>query len=437
MNQHHHILPGNPPHGLLLGWRQPSDPIPIWDHSDEGHLITIAPTGAGKGVSCIIPALLSWQGPAIVVDPRGENYAVTAQRRRDMGQTVHVLDPFGITGADQRSSFNPLQLLNRYSLSFQDDVSAIANLLVDPAVYDSRQDPFWTERANALISLAITESIRHTPARMPVSICDAAFLIRIADIPSRHRAPNDQPYLPIPGFVNHIESITPAFSPSIGEFGTDRTRSSIFSTAASHLGFLHSAAMHLALTDGIPPADITDGAPLTIYVVIPHDKMTSHAGLLRLWIGGFLMCLGRRKTRPASPTLFLVDETAQLRQLEQLRTALTLFRGYGLRLWSFWQDMSQLKRTYSDWESILNNSSTQLFFSPPTPFARSQLDNYLCGSAPFDAFKPGRAVLISQGQTSMITRADYRHDRIFSGLAQHNPFYPTTNAELIDFPGGR
>src|SRR5262245_15542350 len=84
------------------------DPILM---ENEGHLITIAPTGAGKGVGCIVPALLRYQGPVIVVDPKGENVAITARRRGEMGHTVVVLDPIGVT--DQPSaSLNPLQLLD-------------------------------------------------------------------------------------------------------------------------------------------------------------------------------------------------------------------------------------------------------------------------------------------------------------------------------------
>ena len=75
--------------------RRAATEVPIFD-DDEGHLITFAPTGAGKGVSCIIPALLTWDGPAIVIDPKGENYAVTARRRLELGQRVALIDPFNV-----------------------------------------------------------------------------------------------------------------------------------------------------------------------------------------------------------------------------------------------------------------------------------------------------------------------------------------------------
>ena len=45
-------------------------------HTGDGHLITLARTGAGKGVGCIIPALLRYRGPVIVIDPKGESRIV-------------------------------------------------------------------------------------------------------------------------------------------------------------------------------------------------------------------------------------------------------------------------------------------------------------------------------------------------------------------------
>src|SRR5262245_12087328 len=106
-----------PKPGLLVGWslesRSPrralgftyGDPLktPATGFLDpilltgEGHLMTIAPTGAGKGTGCIVPALLRYPGPVIVVDPKGENAAITARRRRDLGQQVVVIDPMGVT----------------------------------------------------------------------------------------------------------------------------------------------------------------------------------------------------------------------------------------------------------------------------------------------------------------------------------------------------
>ena len=120
-------------------------------HTGDGHLITLARTGAGKGVGCIIPALLRYRGPVIVIDPKGENYQVTARRRREMGQEVAVLDPFGIV-ANETDDLNPLDLIDRASPDAIDDAAQLAELLVTET---STRDPFWDNRARSLLATMI------------------------------------------------------------------------------------------------------------------------------------------------------------------------------------------------------------------------------------------------------------------------------------------
>src|SRR5271166_5979410 len=66
-----------PQGGLLLGRRQSR-----WiGWRDDRHVLTIAGSRAGKGVSLIIPNLLFYPGSALVIDPKGENARITAGRR--------------------------------------------------------------------------------------------------------------------------------------------------------------------------------------------------------------------------------------------------------------------------------------------------------------------------------------------------------------------
>jgi type IV secretion system protein VirD4 len=64
-------------------------------------MLTCAPTGAGKGIGAVIPNLLDYPGSAFVLDFKGETYAATARARRAMGQTIALVDPFRITGAER------------------------------------------------------------------------------------------------------------------------------------------------------------------------------------------------------------------------------------------------------------------------------------------------------------------------------------------------
>ena len=60
------------------------------------HMLSIAPTRSGKGVSLIVPNLLIYGGSILVVDPKGENAWLTAAfRRQRHSQKTVILDPWG------------------------------------------------------------------------------------------------------------------------------------------------------------------------------------------------------------------------------------------------------------------------------------------------------------------------------------------------------
>jgi type IV secretion system protein VirD4 len=117
-------------------------------YEDEGHILTIAPTGSGKGISAVIPNLLDYPGSVLVLDLKGENYAVTAARRARFGPVL-VLDPFRITGADS-AAVNPLDLLDPASELCDADAATLAHLLVLPAT--EGDTAFWEDEAAALLA---------------------------------------------------------------------------------------------------------------------------------------------------------------------------------------------------------------------------------------------------------------------------------------------
>ena len=119
--------------------------------------------------------------------------------------------------------------------------------------------------------------------------------------------------------------------------------------------------------------ELVDGDPLSIYLVIPPEKLESHGNLLKVWLSIMIAALTNRRSRPEHPTLFIVDEAAQLGHMPQLRQAITLLRGYGVRVWSFWQDLSQIQGLYPHtWETILNNSRGQQYFGQVTRIGAEQ-----------------------------------------------------------------
>jgi type IV secretion system protein VirD4 len=155
-----------------------------------------------------------------------------------------------------------------------------------------------------------------------------------------------------------------------------RVLRSIVSTAQSAMDNLISreALSSLSSQRAIDLQQVVDGGPFSLYLVIPPHLLSSCATLLRLWLVTLFQAVYSRTSTPAMETLFLMDEAAQLGPLEELRQAITLMRGYGVRSWTFWQDLSQLKRLYPlDWQSLVNNSLTLQVFGAHTGMAQQEL----------------------------------------------------------------
>ena len=130
------------------------------EHEGDGHLMTIAPTGAGKGVGALIPNLLRYPGSAIVVDPKGENCQVTARRRREMGQQVVVLDPFRIV-SDKSDSLNPMDLLSLCGSVLDCDSEMIASQMAAGHLFS--HDPYWNDMATPLTAGLIAHVATSSP----------------------------------------------------------------------------------------------------------------------------------------------------------------------------------------------------------------------------------------------------------------------------------
>jgi type IV secretion system protein VirD4 len=204
-----------------------------------------------------------------------------------------------------------------------------------------------------------------------------------------------------------------------------QTRPSIRAMASSYVSALGSGQVVKCLqASSFRLQDVYDGRPLSIYIVIPPDKLDSHRALIRLWVGTLLTTITRRTTMPRQRTLFLLDECAQLGTLPILRQAITLLRGSGLQTWSFWQDWSQLRSLYpTDWQTILNNSGViQIFGISNHGMARECSEVTGQSTEVFDGLAREDAVVVRQGQGSIVCRRpDYLKDEAFNGLFDANP----------------
>lgn len=387
-------------------------------HTGGGHLLTVAPTGSGKGVSCIIPTLLRFPGPVIVIDPKGENYAVTADRRRALGQEVILLDPMGITGSEDVSSLNPLDLVDPRHPVGIDDAAMLASLLTGGLEKLDPRNLFWYQRGEQLA----TGLIQHIALSRGPGARNLSELRELLTMPAEAFMEMAKEEM-LESHDPNVRSVAGMLTnPAVEMVG------SIMGMAQNSLEFLRGDLVRRSTdTSSFDLDAVTRGEPLSIYLVIPPDKLESHRNLLRVWIGSLMAALMRRRASPPHRTLFILDEAAQLGSLDQLRQAVTLMRGYGLQTWSFWQDLSQLQNLYpADWETMYNNCQVhQSFGFTNLKSARAAAD--IAGF--YDALEVLRLdademILSIAGDEAVIARKpNYLSDPAFDELYAENPFY--------------
>lgn len=339
--------------GIVLG----AVPTPVRGYEpyyyQDGHILTCAPTGAGKGVSAVTPNLLSYMGSMVVLDIKGENYAVTGQARRDMGHTVHVIDPYGVTDQAQTDSFN---WMDKIDVS-QPDCLSHSELLADCVVVSDKnvKNPHFNEMARALVQGVILYVAGTKPkedhnlgmVRRLLACSSDDFTDLMAEMASHGEG---LAFGTPAGIANTILSLAPE------ELG------SIRSTINRHLNFLDDPRVKAVLSNSTFSFDDLKRKKMTVYIVIPQTEIKRNMRLTRTIVASSLGGITNDNIQPQDKVVFLLDEFAQLGTMQALLDGISIVRGYGAAFWLIIQNLQQLRAAYPDsWETFFANSTKHFF----------------------------------------------------------------------------
>jgi type IV secretion system protein VirD4 len=325
--------------GLLIGRDIGTGKLMRYD--GPAHLLTLAPTRAGKGVGTVIPNLLTVPRSVLVIDPKGENAKIAGEARERFG-AVHILDPFGVTGLPA-SAYNPLGRLDAESLDLGEDAASLAEALVmDPPGQQS--DAHWNEEAKALLSGLIMFAVAHEDQDRKTLATVREYLTLP---PEKFRALLElmQDSAAAGGLIAR------AANRFLGK--SDREAASVMSSAQRHTHFLDSPRIVAATARSDFQFSALRHDLTSIFLVLPPNRLDAYSRWLRLLVAQALQDIARDAeaaqagaARLKQPALFLLDEFAALGRLEAVERAMGLMAGYGLQLWPILQDMSQLRDLY-------------------------------------------------------------------------------------------
>jgi len=379
--------------------------------SGEGHLLSVAPTGAGKGQGHIIPALLEYRGPVVVLDPKGENYRETAWYRRWSGE-VFKWAPYD---AEDTDYFNPLDFVESYS-----DAQLIADLVVGDSF---QKDPFWVDSAKELIvGLILYLKVSFPPEKQNLrQIC-------------RLLAQSHDEFEEMLDALRETQKDSMIELANVLESVPEKTLGNIYTQLRSHTQNWKDEGITVATSStspGMQPSEILgrqhlgdvwintgngsssgpslesytdeDGKHVkaysrghgdSVFLIVPPEKMASNASIFRVVIGVLINEMtkamarldrewedGRGREALAkdrwTPTLFLLDELPQLGHMNIIENAIAIARSSRIRLWLFVQDLAQLTRVYPKADSLLANTRMKFFFKPNDLKTAQHLSDYL------------------------------------------------------------
>ena len=329
----------------LGGWKDHKGVIHYLRHSGPEHLLVVAPTRSGKGISIVVPTLLSWPESVMVLDIKGENWLLSAGwRQKNIGPCLRFepTDP-----GDDCAKYNPLKEI---ALDTTDETRDNATTLLTGAI---THECYCARNENREPSML---NVRNTIAGGDIQTS----MIIWRD--TKHKDGVTHPTVEAVA----LEMLQKA----------DKEVSSIFSTAITKLSLWLDPVVAKNTTASTFSIDdlINNEKPVSLYVVVPPSDLTRLRPILRLMVTQIIFGLTKRMkvdekkggvtSGHKHQLLMLLDEAARLEKLDVLQDGLSYFGGYGIKALLIFQSFKQATDIYGKDETVTANCKVQVFFAP-------------------------------------------------------------------------
>src|SRR5208283_365742 len=329
---------------------------------DPSHVLVIAPTRWGKGISCVCTTLLCWSHSAIVYDIKGELFEITSGWRRAFSHILRF-DPSGYDSVH----FNPLWEIQRNTPNDVSQAQNIAELLCNPNGDDLKPD-HWRESAAQILVGAILY-VLYSNDEKDKSLHGVYHLL------------ND-PNKPFENVLNQMltlkhnavqESARGMLNKAPNE------RSGVLSTAVRFLALYQDpiVAANTAYSD-FSIKDLTaQKHPCTLYLCINPKDAARLKPLTRLVLSLIATTLTSGFHTNKNRLLFLIDEFPSLGRLSFFEQALAFFAGFNVKCMLIAQSFNQLFATYGERNSILDNCKHKAILGVGSPQDAKLVSDFL------------------------------------------------------------
>ncbi len=390
---------------------------------DNRHIQTVAGNRSGKSVS-VMANLMFYDGSVIVIDPKGELAKRTAERRAQMGQDVHVVDPFDRVKGKARkyqACYNELKALDLDSDTVFEDTANI----IDAQIVKTGQekDPHWNETAGDLLqALTLYVTFGDNVDEKERSLVKVRKLLKIVrkQIPKDEKTVQYELPVKIMAGIKHLrngkhDDIAEAIEASItGFYQKSRDEmASVLSTANRHMAYLDYRSMRrIKERHDFNLRDLKRNPKgMTVYLVLPANRLGSCKRFLRTFVNQLIDAMEAEETIPKAPVLAILDEFPVLGHMKALEDAAGQIASFHLKLWTILQDWGQGTAIYDKrWESFAANCGISQWFA-----------NVDLTTTEYISKRLGRTPVATQRQSET---SDAQREKGLSGQSESKQLYP-------------
>lgn len=309
------------------------------------HIFLMAPTGSGKGVSFVLPNLLSSQESVIVHDIKMENYILTSGWKASQGQAIYMFEPLNPEG--KTHCYNPLDFISKNPDQMFNDIQKIAHILLPDHCHSCH-----AKERNLFIAIALYIIAN---SKKPKTFGEI-YRVLIGDLAKELSASlelkiHNSGLLLINNFLRQSQEVQAC---TVGSL-------------ASHLELWGNPLIDYATSKSdFNPADFRR-EKATLYVGLQPVDIKRLRPLMQFFYQHIAqsLCTPADSKKDTHGVLFILDEFPTLGKMDIFTGSIPYFRGYKVRLLMIAQDLNDVKASYCEkgTNSLLSNSTFKVAFT--------------------------------------------------------------------------
>ena len=409
--------------GMVLGSiRTRTREIPLTDRSSD-HALVLMTTGGGKTSGPLATTLLNTDDPALVVDPKGELWALSAGYRHSCGHTVVRFSPFD---GEPTCRWNPLDEIVRGPGEVTTLGVLAGNLITYPA--ESHGETHWTASARSLLRCLALHVLYAEGAEASLAGVRELLNSRTellgrlfkALASTEHDPSGEQAWTTLDGAKTRthpeVRRLASAFASTPA-----RELGSIVSTLNRFLDLWGDPRVAAATKCSDWSLDLlAQRRSVTVYVTAPTTHLALLGPLLRILVSLLAFRLSddggeyRDEAIAAQRRLLLVlDEFAALGRVPILEDLLAFTRGYGVRAIIAVQDLAQLVRLYGPHHTFAATCRLHVAAATADVSTRNEISRRL-GESTYTYRKRSRSGSLLAARTT-VSQAEVRRPLLTEG----------------------